>query len=333
MSDFMQNGDEKIKVKKITDKEKIRTKYVNPLTDFGFKLLFGIKEAMMNFLNSILDIEGGIIDLTYINVEMIPYSEEERQARYDLHCITGTGERIIIEIQNNSQAYYKDRTVYYAAYAIMAQAPKGKDWNYELSPLYSVNILNFRLPDAEKMKPENQQKTIHLEEAEEEYISFVELRKRTTNKLFYDKLTFVYLELPKFTKKEKELKTDAEKWIFLLKNLPKLTDIPTLLNNTLFQLIFKTAEIAKMSKKDKSAYFNSLKIYRDMNNSLMQRDQKIVELSSMYQQREVGYQQELSGYMQREAKLQQENAAYQQENATYQQEIAELRRQLNMKNA
>lgn len=102
------------------------SRYINPLTDFGFKYLFGAKDLLIDFLNGILDVDSGIVDLTYENTERIPHSKHERIARFDLHCTTGTGERIIIEMQNNSQDFFRDRTVYYITFPIQEQAPKGK---------------------------------------------------------------------------------------------------------------------------------------------------------------------------------------------------------------
>jgi formylglycine-generating enzyme required for sulfatase activity len=43
-------------------------------------------------------------------------------------------------MQNSSQDFFKDRTIYYLTFPIQAQAPKGKkSWNYMLTPVYSVN--------------------------------------------------------------------------------------------------------------------------------------------------------------------------------------------------
>ena len=38
--------------------------YIDPLTDFGFKRLFGDKDLMIDFLNGVLDIKDSITDLT-----------------------------------------------------------------------------------------------------------------------------------------------------------------------------------------------------------------------------------------------------------------------------
>jgi hypothetical protein len=63
--------------------------YINLLTDFGFKRAFGVKEVMIKFLNSVLEVEGGITDLRYENPEKLGFSKDERKAVYDLICITG----------------------------------------------------------------------------------------------------------------------------------------------------------------------------------------------------------------------------------------------------
>ena len=295
----MASGKGRVTGKKVVRENGKSSKYINPLTDFGFKYLFGVKELLIDFLNGVLDIESGIVDLTYDNTERVPHSEEERVARFDLRCTTGTGEHVIIEMQNHSQVFFKDRTVYYVTFPIQEQAPKGKDWNFMLKPVYSVNIVNFRMRDVE---PQEMNK---LEESEEKYISYVQLIDRDTKKIFYKKLTLVYLELPLFTKTESELQTGVEKWTFVLKHLPDLNDLPDILRNEVFEKLFQMAEIAKLSTKDRKEYYRSLKSYRDMNNCIAQRDQKI-------------------------AVLKQEKAAYQKEKAAYQREIAELRHRLGL---
>lgn len=46
----------------------------------------------------------------------------------------------------------------------------------------------------------------------------VKLTDIDTCKVFYNKLTFIYLEMPKFSKEINELKTRFEKWMYVLKN-------------------------------------------------------------------------------------------------------------------
>jgi len=160
--------------------------YISLLTDFGFKWVFGIKEVMFNFLNTVLNIEGGIKDLRYSNPEKLGFSQFDRTAVYDLYCITGNGEHIIVEIQYISQMYFKDRTLLYTARLINEQSVKGKDWDFKLPQVYSVNILDFCFEDA--LLPLD----IEIKRADEnKYVSKVRLIDCDTGELFYDKLTFL----------------------------------------------------------------------------------------------------------------------------------------------
>ena len=58
-------------------------KYINPYTDFGFKKLFGEegnKALLVDFLNQLQPTHHQIKDLTFLNVEALPDSSEERKA-------------------------------------------------------------------------------------------------------------------------------------------------------------------------------------------------------------------------------------------------------------
>ena len=89
-----------------------------------------------------------------------------------------------------------------------------------------------------------------------------------TNLVFYEKLMFVYLEMPKFNKEVEDLKTRFEKWLYVLKNLHKLDRVPERLRESIFMQLFETAEIAKFTKEEYHHYEDSLKYYRDLKNSL-----------------------------------------------------------------
>ena len=85
-------------------------------------------------------------------------------------------------------------------------------------------------------------------------------------RVFYDKLKFIYLELPKFRKQEHELKTRFDKWMYVLRHLPDLQNRPRRLQEKVFKRLFDTAEIAKFTKKELAEYEESLKTFRDLTN-------------------------------------------------------------------
>ena len=196
-----------IKSINMTKKEETLDIYIDPLTDFGFKRLFGNKELMINFLNCVLKIKDKIEDLHYSNTVRTGISKDDRAIIFDLYCTTIKGERIIVEMQTMSHENYKERTIYYASRLIQDQAKKGKEWNFALSPVYSVNIVNFKVD--ENLTGKN-------------FLSHIQFMYKGINKPYYDKLTIVYVELPRFTKKESELNTNIEQWVYALKYLPTL---------------------------------------------------------------------------------------------------------------
>lgn len=90
--------------------------------------------------------------------------------------------------------------------------------------------------------------------------------KNQHSQVFYDKLTFIYLEMPHFTKTEDELETTYDKWLYILKYLPTFSERPKKLQERIFQRLFEAAEIAKFSPEEKEQYEESLKSYRDLKN-------------------------------------------------------------------
>jgi predicted transposase/invertase (TIGR01784 family) len=100
---------------------------------------------------------------------------------------------------------------------------------------------------------------------EEELLHVVELKNQRCE-VFYDKLKFIYIELPKFKKQESELETQFDKWLYIFRHLSNLQDRPQKLQDKIFQRLFEAAEIAKFSPTEREAYEESLKYYRDLNN-------------------------------------------------------------------
>ena len=91
----------------------LKDKYINPYTDFGFKVLFGTemnKELLLSFVNSLFKGKEIIRDLTYLNTEHLGNSEVDRRAVFDVYCENEQGEKILIEMQRGEQQFFKDRS-------------------------------------------------------------------------------------------------------------------------------------------------------------------------------------------------------------------------------
>ncbi|MBT9317887.1 Rpn family recombination-promoting nuclease/putative transposase [Leptothoe spongobia] len=227
-------------------------KYIDLLTDFGFKRVFGTepnKVLLIDFLNTLLPEYHQIQDVTFKNPEFLGNSLEDRKAIFDIYCQADSGEKFIVEMQKAKQNFFKDRSVYYAIFPIQEQSRKGV-WDFNLTAVYTVGVLDFVFDD-------------HKDDSD--LLHVVELKNQRCE-VFYDKLKFIYIELPKFTKTLDQLDTHFDKWLFLFKHLAQFDEPPVPLQEDVFNQLFEVAEIANFSPVEQDSYQASLKYYRDMHN-------------------------------------------------------------------
>ena len=232
----------------------MRAKYVSLFTDFGFKKLFGeeaSKNLLLDFLNAVLPIKSQIKDLTFKNTELLGQSAEDRKVVYDIYCENELGEKFIVELQKAKQNFFKERTIYYSTFPIREQGEKG-EWNYNLKAVFCIGILDFTFKDYGN--EDDQNKVVH------------EIKLRNPEgKTFYDKLTYIYLEMPNFHKTEAELETRLDKWLYFIKNLEDFQSIPQIFKGeVVFLEAFEKAELAKFNQAELAAYEANLKPYRDL---------------------------------------------------------------------
>ncbi|CAG5067329.1 hypothetical protein DYBT9623_00049 [Dyadobacter sp. CECT 9623] len=225
-------------------------RFIDPFTDFGFKRIFGSepnKDLLIDFLNQLFAGEKYIIDLTYDKTEQNGPLSADRKVIFDLLCTGADGEQFIIEMQRIRQEFFKDRCLYYVASLIRDQVPiSTKSWNYRLKPVYLIGIMDFC-----------------FDETDRHFISKVML-KDDKGKAFYDKLTFIYVEIPKFKKREEELNSELDNWLFLLKHMNNIDKLPLFLRRPIFKKLFDIAEVSNLNKQDKMAYDASVKQARDL---------------------------------------------------------------------
>ncbi len=156
-------------------------------------------------------------------------------------------------MQNVYQEFYKDRSIYYSTFPIVEQ-PRQGNWNYQLDDVYTVGILNFAFP--EDRKSDN---CVYRE---------IKLMDVKSMEVFYDKLTYLYVELANFHRSLDECMSILDKWIYCLKNLSNLMSRPAELQERVFARLFKTAEISQLNSEDRRAYELSVNAYRDIKNGV-----------------------------------------------------------------
>ena len=223
--------------------------YINPFTDIGFKRIFGqefSKPLLIDFLNNLLIGEKRIVNLKFLDKELPPVFVDDRSLIYDIYCELDNKEKIIVEMQNCEQSYFKRRSIYYVSEAIARQGEKGPEWQYDIKGVYLIAFLNFRRPDIG-----------------EEFRTDVMLMNRKSKEIFSDKLRLVYLQLPLFEKGVDECENDFDRWIYVLKNMETIKRLPWAAQNSVFQKLAEIADVSSLTKEERLYYDVALRKYRD----------------------------------------------------------------------
>ena len=254
----------------LIDKNGNRYRYVDPMTDKGFKILFGSEgneDLLINLLNSIIP-GAEIVDLTYRNTEHQGVSEEDDKAIFDVYCEDKDGVRFLVEMQNWSQHYFNKRAVYYSTYAIQDQAAKekrhqkktlGKDnWDYNYAPVYVVCFLSFNM----KRTPDDLIKI-----KQDEYLSFYRYIDIETKEELGDGTTLVFIEMNKFQKQFQECHKKKERWLCSMKNMKGQLEVPEGVTGTELETLYSKGEIAALPQNKKLNYITYIMSRNDELNS------------------------------------------------------------------
>ena len=70
--------------------------------------------------------------------------------------------------------------------------------------------------------------------------------------------------MPRFNKNLEQLESHCDRWLYFIKNLADLQDIPKLFEDDIIAEGFKVARIAALNKTERVRYETSLKEYRDL---------------------------------------------------------------------
>ncbi|WP_276090474.1 Rpn family recombination-promoting nuclease/putative transposase [Pedobacter sp. JY14-1] len=170
---------------------------------------------------------------------------------FDVLCTTNNGEKILIEVQHSRPINFKKRGIYYISRLISEQAPKGKmsEWQYDISEVYFIAILDKPEPPVTKNKLTSK----------ERYVHDVCLCYRETGEIFYDDLGYIYIDLTNFAKTDEECNIPLDRWLYELKHMPERDDCPPHLTDTIFGKLYSVGEYANLNREEQKMYDQELK--------------------------------------------------------------------------
>ena len=194
-------------------------RFADPKSDIAFKKVFGNEhktEILISFLNAVLDLQGerAIAELTILNPYQAPKISLLKETNLDVRATTNGGVTFIVEMQVEKQDYFAKRALYYTAKAYVSQIAKAEQYP-KLNQVIFVGIMDFSLFDAP------------------DYLSrHLILNEKTLARDIKD-FELNFIELPKFTLAESDLRTVIEKWVYFFKHAGDLSVIPDPLTSPL----------------------------------------------------------------------------------------------------
>lgn len=226
-------------------------KFIDLKCDFGFKYCMQDEEIMKSFLNAILEGETDTItSVKFENVESPKEAEGQRGVAFDLLCTTEQGEKVLIEMQNSSQKFFRTRAAFYISTLLRKQITRGFKWEkmeHDISRIFGIFIMG--------------ENNAFLSKA----ITRTSVYDRDELTEFWDRNHNFFISLPLF-----QLDTDnfttKDIWLYLFKDLGKMENIdPSVYERAdkgLLKLIEK-AKVAALSEEEYDLYEASMKRLED----------------------------------------------------------------------
>ncbi len=297
--------------------------YADLLLDLTFKKAFNPdtqnKVCLIELLNALLEgeIDEPIEDVQSRDKEHNDGSNENRTTIFDLHCVDSKNRKFIIEVQIAKQENIVNRAIYYAAQTVVSQGDRGRGYKYGLDPVITVVFMEFSVFDEQ-----------------DKYLRKAMLREKDGTRISRT-LNFVFVELPKFRKKLEELETNLDKCLYALCHIKELRKMPSKYTGSSFELLFRTAELAKFSKEEQKmidaaqkakwdAY--AIQSYREQEDARIREEAVRLRAEKARVQAEKSRVQEEASRVQAEkSRLQEETVRVQEEISRQQKEAARLR--------
>ena len=301
--------------------------YADLLLDLTFKKAFNPdtqnKVCLIELLNALLEgeIDEPIEDVQSRNKEYNDGSNENRTTIFDLHCVDTKKRKFIIEVQIAKQENIVNRAIYYASQTIVSQGERGRGYKYGLDPVITVVFMEFSVFDEQ-----------------DKYLRKAMLREKDGTRISRT-LNFVFVELPKFRKKLEELETNLDKCLYALCHIKELRKMPSTYTGSSFELLFRTAELAKFSKEEQKmidaaqkakwdAY--AIQSYREKEDARIREEaDRLRAEKARVREEEARVQAEKSHLQEEAARVQAEKSRVQEETVRLQEEASRVQEEIS----
>ena len=221
----------------------VRQRYVDILTNGGFKAFFGDrknKKAVIDILNVLLPAHRKVVNIDYLSTEQYGQTAENKEFRYDFMCRDKEGVSFIVEAQRYKESDWFRRCVSYASRMYDLNNESGG--SYDIPPVYLIGLMGVDVehPDMDQWR--------------DRYISEYTFREKETHELLDETIFIIFAELNRFDKRAEDCENGLDRMLYVLKNSGELDNPVGWLNDPIYARILRAFEIAKFSKTKRIQY-------------------------------------------------------------------------------
>ena len=214
--------------------------FIPIISDYGFKATFGnetntlfLRRALQALIKSDIPIKEVKFDKNTFE----GLTKDGRSGIFDLTCTDENGNHFIVEMQYGDAPNFVQRMKFYALHKFNAMVKKGKFDYSILEKIYCAGIL------ANNINPY-------------EHFHNVSNIRNEQGEIIDDKMTFVTVELHKFTSQEADCQTDLQKLIYTMRTIHTVThttQFPQFWNEEWLKVAIDELDSRKMTPDEKAS--------------------------------------------------------------------------------
>lgn len=215
--------------------------FIPIISDYGFKATFGNESNTLFLrkgLQALIKSDVPITDVQFDKNTFEGITQDARGGIFDLACTDENGNQFIVEMQYGEAPNFVQRMKFYVLHKFNAMVKKGKFDYGGLSKIYCIAILaNNILPYPF-------------------YHSIANLRCEN-GELFDEQMTFITIELEKFSLEELNVKSDLEKLIYTMKKIHTVTtpaQFPTFWDEEWLKVAIDELDRRKMTPDERASF-------------------------------------------------------------------------------
>ena len=215
--------------------------FIPIISDYGFKATFGNETNTLflcKALQALIKSDVPIKEVKFDKNTFEGFTQDGRSGIYDIACTDENNNHFIVEMQYGEAPNFIQRMKFYALHKFNALVKKGKFDYANLSKIYCVAILaNNLIPFPN-------------------YHTVANLRSEN-GELFDDQMTFVTVEMDKFTVQETDIQSDLEKLIYTMKTIHTFTQptqFPKFWNEEWLKIAIDELDRRKMTPDERASF-------------------------------------------------------------------------------